>query len=72
VVPLDANEVDTAHFFSEDVKWKDRDDLLNWVRHQENRAGFRIVIHRSNLINPMLQLVCERGDTHKMTEKIKA
>jgi len=33
VVPLDANEVDTTHFFSEEVQWKYRDDLLNWVRH---------------------------------------
>ncbi|AES95897.1 hypothetical protein MTR_5g030790 [Medicago truncatula] len=29
VVPLDANEVDTAHCFFEEVKWKDRDDFLN-------------------------------------------
>lgn len=72
VVLLDANELTRLIFFSEDIKWKDRDDLLNWVRYQENRAGFKIVIHRSNFINPMLQPVCERSGNHKMPEKIKA
>jgi len=59
----------TRLIFSEDVKWKDRDDLLNWVRHQANRAGFAIVIQRSSLINPMLQLVCERSGDHKVPKK---
>jgi len=47
VIPLDANEVDTTEFFSEEVKWKDRDDLVNWVLHQANRMEFTIVIRRS-------------------------
>ena len=67
-VPLHANEVDTALFF-EEIKWKDRDELLNLVRRQANRAGFRIVIRGSNLINSMLQLVCERGGGHKVSKK---
>jgi len=29
VAPLDVNEVDTTQFFSTEVTWKDRDDLLN-------------------------------------------
>ena len=45
------------------------DNLLNWIRRQANRAGFTIVIHRSNLINPVLQLVCERSGDHKVPEK---
>jgi hypothetical protein len=32
---------------------ENRDDLLNWVRRQANKAGFTIVIQRSNLINPI-------------------
>ncbi|AET01027.1 hypothetical protein MTR_5g098640 [Medicago truncatula] len=64
VLPPHANEVDMARFFSNDVKWKDRDDLLNWVHRQENKARFTIVIQRSSLINPMVQLVCERMVVH--------
>ena len=70
VVPLDSNKVNTTHFSSsEEVKWKDKDDLLNWVRRQTNRAGFNIVIHRSNLINHMLQLVYERSGDNKVFGK---
>jgi len=47
-LPLHAIEVDTAKFFSDDVKCKDRDDLLNLVRRQANKAGFTIVIKRSS------------------------
>jgi len=64
VVPLDANEVDTAQFFS-----KKLNDLLNWLCRQANRAGFTIIIRRSNLINPMLQFVRERSGDHKVPEK---
>jgi len=28
VLPLHAHEVETARFFSDDVKWKDREELL--------------------------------------------
>jgi len=43
VLPLHVNEVDTARFFSDYIKQKDKDDLLNWVRRQANKAGFTIV-----------------------------
>jgi len=69
VLPLHANEVDTARFFSDDVKWKDREDLLNWAHRQANTTGFTIVTQRSSLINSMLRLVCERGRAHKVPEK---
>jgi len=69
VVPLDANEVDTAKFFSKEVKWKDMDDLLNLVHRQANKAEFTIVIQRSSLINPMVRLVCERSRAHKVPKK---
>ena len=43
VLPLHVNEVDTARFFSDYIKQKDKDDLLNWVRRKANKAGFTIV-----------------------------
>jgi len=43
VLPLHANEVDTVSFFSEDVKWKDRDDLLNWVRVKQIRRDLQLL-----------------------------
>lgn len=72
VLPLHAHEVDTTRFFSDDVKWKDREKLFEWERHQENKAGFTIVTQRSSLINPMLRLVCERTGAHKVPKKIEA
>jgi len=73
VLPLHANEVDTTKFFSDDVKWKDREHLLNWVRRQTNKAGFKIVIQRSSLINSMVRLVCERSTgAHKVPKKTEA
>jgi hypothetical protein len=69
VAPLDVNEVDTTQFFSSEVTWKDRDDLLNWVCRQANREGFIVVIHISNFNNPMLQLLFERSGDHKTSRK---
>ena len=66
VVPLDANEVDTAQFFS-----KKLNDLLNWLCRQANRAGFTIIIRRSNLINPMLQLLYRCIRQQLTTEKFQ-
>jgi len=39
VLPLRAHEVDMTRFFSNDVKWKDREELLEWARRQENKVG---------------------------------
>jgi len=58
-------------FFSDDVKWKDREDLLEWARRHANKEGFTIVTQRSSLINPMLRLLCERSGAHKVPEKKK-
>ena len=57
VLPLHAHKVDTARFFSDDIKWKDREELLEWARHQANKVGFRIVTQRSSLVNPMLSIL---------------
>jgi len=54
------NVVDTAHFFSTRDTWKDKDELLGWVRRQVNRAEFTIIIRRScEGRNAMLELVYE-------------
>lgn len=67
------NEVDTAHFFLTRDTWKDKDELLGWVRRQANRAGFTVVIRRScEGRNAMLELVCERSGEHKVPKtKVK-
>nr|ABN06012.1 hypothetical protein MtrDRAFT_AC149490g18v2 [Medicago truncatula] len=56
-------------FFSDDVKSKDREELLEWARRQANKAEFTIVTQRSSLINQMFRLVCERSGAHKVPEK---
>jgi len=64
------NKVDTSHSFSNRETWKDKDELLGWVRRQPNRVGLTVIIKRScAIINPMLELVCERSCEHKVTEE---
>jgi len=43
VSQLGVNDVDTTHFFSSEDAWKDRDGMLNWIRRQGNRAGFKLL-----------------------------
>jgi len=57
-------------FFSTRETWKDKDELLGWVRRQANRVVFTVVIKRSCAIrNRMLELVCERTGEHKVPKK---
>jgi len=64
------NEVDTAHFFSTRDTWKDKEELLGWVRRQANRAGFMVIIKRScEGRNAMLELVCEWSSEHKVPKR---
>jgi hypothetical protein len=64
------NEMNTAHFFSSQETWKDKDKLLGWVRRQANRAGFTVVMKISCAIwNSMLELFCERSGEHKVPKK---
>ncbi|AES70995.1 FAR1 DNA-binding domain protein [Medicago truncatula] len=44
-------------------------EVDTWARRQANKAGFIIVTQRSNLINPMFCLVCERSGAHKVPKK---
>jgi len=45
--------------------------MLNWVRRQVAKVGFTISIDRSNLINPMLTLHCERSGQYKLPKREK-
>jgi len=56
-------------FFLDNVKWKDREELLKWARRQANKEGFTTVTQRSSLINPMLRLVCKRSGAPNVPEK---
>jgi len=56
-------------FFPDDIKQKDREELLEWARRQANKAGFTTVTQRSSLVDPMLCLVCERSRAYKVPEK---
>ncbi|AES68811.1 FAR1 DNA-binding domain protein [Medicago truncatula] len=64
------NEVDTTHFFSSRETWKDKDELIGWVRRQANKAGFTITIKRSCAVsNHILELVCESSGEQKVSKK---
>jgi len=67
---LHDNKVDIAHFFSTRDAWKDKDELLGWVRREANRTGFTVIIKIScEGRNAMLELVCERSDDHKVLKR---
>ena len=45
-------EANTRSFFITIERWKDREELLGWVRRQAARAGFTISIDKSSTITP--------------------
>ena len=49
VAKVRGNEGDTASFFLTNERWREKDDLLGWVRRQAERAGFTISIDKSSL-----------------------
>ena len=53
-------EADTGSFFITNERWRERDDLLGWVRRQEPRSGFTISIDKSSLKRSFLMMQCER------------
>ncbi|KEH37909.1 hypothetical protein MTR_2g451070 [Medicago truncatula] len=70
VCKLRENDVDMVHFFPTRDTWKDKEELLGWIRQQADRAGFTVIIRRScEGINAMLELVCERSDEHKLPKR---
>ena len=38
---------DTASYFTTNGRWRERQELLNWVRRQGARAGFGVCIDKS-------------------------
>jgi len=56
---------DTGSFFSTNERWKDREELLGWVRRQAARAEFTISIDKSSTIMPYMTMQCERSGEYK-------
>jgi len=38
---------DSASFFTTNARWREREELLGWVRRQGERAGFTVCIDKS-------------------------
>jgi len=58
-------EENTGSFFTTNERWKDREELLGWVRRQVARAGFSISIDKSSTITPYMTMQCERSGEYK-------
>ena len=56
---------DTASFFKTNARWKEREELLGWVRRQAARAEFTICIDKSSLKRPYLPMQCEMRGIYK-------
>ena len=51
---------DTASFFTTNARWREREELLTWVRGQGVKAGFGVCIDKFVLKRPYLTMQCER------------
>jgi len=58
-------EVNTESFFITNERWKDREELLDWIRRQAARAGFTISIDKSSTITPYMMMQCGRSGEYK-------
>lgn len=58
-------QVNTGSFFTTNERWKDREELLGWVRRQAGRVGFTISIDKSSTIVPYMTMQCERSGEYK-------
>jgi len=58
-------EVNTRSFFTTIERWRDREELLGWVRRQAATAGFTISIDKSSTISPYMTMQCERSGEYK-------
>jgi len=58
-------EANTGSFFTTIERWKDREELLGWIRRQAARAGFTISIDKSSTITPYMTMQCERSGEYK-------
>ena len=58
-------QVNNRSFFTTNERWKDREELLGWVRRQAARAGFTISIDKYSTISPYMTMQCERSGEYK-------
>ena len=58
-------EVNIGSFFTTNERWKDREELLDWIRQQAARVGFTISIDKSSTITPYMTMKCERSGEYK-------
>jgi len=71
VAKLRDYEVNTASFFLTKNRWRERDDLLGWIRRQAARAGFTISIDKLSIKNSMVTLQYERSGVYKPLKRRK-
>jgi len=64
-------EANTGSFFITIERWKDREELLGWVRRQAARAGFTISIDKSSTITTYMTMQCERSGEYKLPKTRK-
>jgi len=58
-------QVNTGSFFTTNERWKDREELLGWVRRQAVKAEFTISIDKSSTTTPYMTMQCERSGEYK-------
>jgi len=64
-------EVNTESFFTTIERWKDREELLGWVRRQAAKAEFTISIDKSSTITSYMTMQCERSGEYKQPKTRK-
>ena len=64
-IGVDCKGRETASFFSTNERWREREELLGWVRRQAARSGFTICIDKSSLKRPYLTMQCEMSGEYK-------
>jgi len=62
---------DTASYFTTNARWRERQELLDWVRRQGARAGFGVCIDKSIIKRPYLTMQCERSGIYKPSKTRK-
>ena len=58
-------EVNAGSFFTTIERWRNREELLGWVRRQAARARYTISIDKSSTITPYMTMQCERSGEYK-------
>jgi hypothetical protein len=64
---LEVYSVDVVEYFlhKEEKKIEDRDEMINWARRQTIKAGFSLIIGKSDSVSehrkPKLVLSCEKS-----------